>query len=72
MAEHSFYRVIELVGTSKVSWDDAAKSAVKAASLTLRDLRVAEVKMFDLKIEGDEVIYRVKVEVSFKIEGHEV
>jgi len=72
MAEHSFYKVIEIVATSKVSWEDAATSAVQAVSKTVRNLRVAEIKEFDLKVEDGEVVYRVKVDVSFKIEGHEV
>lgn len=72
MAEHSFYKVIELVGTSKESWEDAAKSAVMAVSQTVRNLRVAEVKEFDLKVDEGDVVYRVKLDVSFKIEGHEV
>jgi flavin-binding protein dodecin len=72
MSEHSFYKVIEIVGTSKESWEDAAKSAVMAASQSLRNLRVAEIKQFDLKIEDGTVFYRVKLDVSFKVEGHEV
>ncbi len=72
MAEHSIYKVVEIIGTSKESWEDAARSAVLAAAQTLRDLRVAEVKQFDLKIEGGAVIYRIKLDVSFKIEGYEV
>jgi flavin-binding protein dodecin len=72
MAEHSIYKVIEIIGTSKESWEDAAKSAVLAASKSLRDLRVAEVKQFDLKIEDSTVIYRVKLDVSFKLEGADV
>jgi flavin-binding protein dodecin len=72
MAEHSIYKVVEIIGTSKESWEDAAKSAVLAAAQTLRDLRVAEVKQFDLKIEGDSVLFRTKLDVSFKIEGYEV
>jgi flavin-binding protein dodecin len=72
MAEHSFYKIIELVGTSKVSWEDAARAAVLATAQTVRDLRVAEVKQFDLRVEDGNVVYRVKLDVSFKIEGHEV
>jgi hypothetical protein len=72
MSEHSFYKVIEIVGTSKESWEDAAKSAVMAASQSVRNLRVAEIKQFDLKIEDGIVFYRAKMDVSFKVEGHEV
>ena len=67
--EHSVYKIIELVGTSEVSWEDAAKTAVEAASRTLHDLRVAEIKKLDLKIEDGKVVaYRAKLDVSFKVE----
>jgi len=62
----SVYKVIELVGTSNKSWEEAARVAVNTASKTLRDLRVAEVKEMDLKIEEGEVVFRVKMDVSFK------
>lgn len=63
----SVYRVTELVGTSKVSWEDAVKTAVQTASKTLRDLRVAEINKFDVTIEKGKVTsYRVRVNVSFK------
>lgn len=66
----SIYKFIELVGTSKTSWEDAAKSAVETAAKTLRELRVAEVKELDMNIESGKVIeYRVKVKISFKYEG---
>ncbi|MCK6621340.1 MAG: dodecin domain-containing protein [Calditrichaceae bacterium] len=69
MAE-SVYKIIELVGTSTVSWEDAAKNAVDLASKSLRDLRVAEIVSLDLKIEDGRVTaYRAKVKVSFKFEG---
>ena len=69
MAE-SVYKVIELVGTSTDSWEKAAAAAVKRASKTLRDLRVAEVAELDMAIEdGKVVLYRAKVKVSFKYEG---
>ena len=68
MAE-SVYKVIELVGTSTESWEKAASAAVKRASKTLRDLRVAEVKMLDMVIENGKVeAYRAKLSVSFKYE----
>jgi flavin-binding protein dodecin len=72
MAEHSIYKVVEIVGTSKESWEDAAKAAVLAASKSLRDLRVAEVRQFDLKIEDGSVTFRVKLDVSFKLEDADV
>jgi dodecin len=67
----SVYKVIELIGTSTKSWNDAAKAAVERASETLRDLRIAEVIAQDVVItDGKVEAYRVKVKVSFKYEGH--
>jgi flavin-binding protein dodecin len=64
----SVYKVIELVGTSQVSWEEAAKNAVETATKSLRDLRVVEVKELDLKVEKEKVVaYRARVHVSFKI-----
>jgi flavin-binding protein dodecin len=69
MAE-SVYKVIELVGTSTESWEKAATVAVKRASKTLRDLRVAEVSQLDMVIKDGKVeAYRAKLKVSFKFEG---
>jgi flavin-binding protein dodecin len=70
MAE-SVYKVIELVGTSSESWERAAAVAVKTASQSLRDLRIAEVVTMDATIAKDGSIesYRVKLRVSFKYEG---
>lgn len=68
----SVYKVIELIGTSNQSWEDAAVSAVKKASETLRNLRVAEVVKQDLDIAEDGgITYRTKLNVSFKFEGGE-
>ena len=68
MAE-SVYKVIELVGTSPESWEKAAAAAVKRASKTLRDLRIAEVKQLDMVItDGKVEAYRAKLSVSFKFE----
>ena len=68
MAE-SVYKVLELIGTSSKSWEDAALTAVRRASRTLRDLRVAEVVEQDLVIEGGKVeAFRTKLKVSFKHE----
>lgn len=65
----SVYKIIELVGTSETSWEEAAKNAVEIASKSLRDLRIAEVKELDLRIENGKVVaYRAKVSVSFKVE----
>ncbi len=65
------YKVIEIVGTSTKSWADAAKNGVEVASTSLRDLRVAEVDMLDVKIEGTKLIYRAKLKVSFKYHGED-
>jgi flavin-binding protein dodecin len=66
----SVYKIITLVGTSTVSWEKAAASAVETAAKTLRDLRIAEVSDLDMQIEGGKVLaYRAKVKVSFKYEG---
>lgn len=63
------YKIIELVGTSDVSWEEAAKNAVETAGKSLRDLRIAEVKQLDMKIEGGKVVaYRVRLNLSFKYE----
>ncbi len=66
----SVYKIIDLIGTSDVSWEEAAKSAVETASKNLRDLRVAEVIKLDMKVEDGKVVaYRARVSVSFKIES---
>jgi dodecin len=66
----SVYKVIELIGTSEVSWEDAAKVAIDQATKTLKDLRVAEVVSQDLKIEENRVVaYRTKVRLSFRFHG---
>ena len=70
MAE-SVYKVIEIVGSSSESWEKAAAAAVKRASKTIRDLRVAEVKEMDMALKDGKVeAYRVKLSVSFKFEGN--
>ncbi len=66
----SVYKIIELVGTSEKSWEDAAMQVVTTASKSLRELRIAEITKLDLKIEdGKPVAFRVRVNVSFKYEG---
>jgi flavin-binding protein dodecin len=63
----STYKVIELIGTSPNSWEEAAKNAVETARKTLKDLRVAEAVEFDMKVEDGKVTaYRTKVNISFK------
>jgi flavin-binding protein dodecin len=69
MAEN-VYKVVQLVGTSTDSWEKAAAAAVRRASKTLRDLRVAEIAELDMTVEKGKVqAYRAKVNVSFKYEG---
>lgn len=65
----SVYKVIEIIGTSDKSWEDAAVNAVKTASQSIRDLRVGEVKELDVKIEGNKPVFRAKLSVSFKYEA---
>jgi dodecin len=63
----SVYKIIELIGTSKTSWEDAAKNAVETASKSLKDLRVAEIVELDMTVDEDKVTaYRAKVRISFK------
>ena len=69
-AESGVYRVTEIIGTSSVSWEDAAKSAVETAGKSLRDLRIAEITKLDLKVEGGKVVaYRARLALSFKYEA---
>ena len=66
----SVYKIIDLVGSSPKSWEDAATKAVEMASKSLRDLRVAEIDKLDLKVENGQVTaYRAKVKLSFKYGG---
>jgi len=70
MSDTSVYKIIELVGTSSESWEKAAANAVKRASKSLSDLRIAEVKSFDVKLKDDKIeAYRVRMNVSFKYKG---
>lgn len=69
-AETGVYRVTEIIGTSAVSWEDAAKRAVETAGKSLRDLRIAEVSKLDLKIEDGKVVaFRCRLSLSFKYEA---
>ena len=64
---NSVYKIIELVGTSADSWEEAAKNAISTAAKSLKDLRVAEVVKQDIVVEeGKPIIYRTKVSLSFK------
>jgi len=65
----SVYKIVEVIGSSKKSWEDAATNAVERASHTLRDLRIAEVVKQDMKVEDGKVTaYRTRVLLSFKYE----
>jgi len=66
----SVYKVIELVGSSTVSWEDAAKNAINKASKSLRDLRIAEVLAQDIHLKDGKIeFYRTKIKLSFKYEA---
>ena len=66
----SVYKVVEIVGTSEKSWDDAARVAVERASQTLEDLRIAEVSAQDVRIENGKIAeYRTRLRLSFKFRG---
>jgi hypothetical protein len=68
--EDGVYKIVEVVGTSSKSWEEAAGAAVATAAKTLRDLRIAEITKLDMKIEnGNVVAYRARVSLSFKYEG---
>ena len=69
-SDNAVYRVTEVIGTSAMSWEDAAKNAVAAASKTLRDLRIAEISKLDMKVEDGKVVaYRARVSLSFKYDA---
>ena len=66
----SVYRLVEVIGTSTQSWEDAAKNAVETAARSLRDLRIAEVVKMDMKVENGKVAeFRTRVLLSFKYQG---
>jgi flavin-binding protein dodecin len=69
--ESGVYRVTEVIGTSTNSWEDAAKNAVATAASTIRDLRIAEVTKFDMRLDesGKVVQFRTRVSLSFKYEA---
>ena len=69
-ADDGVYRVIDVIGTSPVSWEEAAKNAVETAGGSLRDMRIAEVARLDVKIEGERVVaYRARLQLSFRYES---
>lgn len=68
-AGEGVYRVIDVIGTSKTSWEEAAQNAVQTASKSLRGLRIAEVAKMDLRIDNGKVVaYRTRLQLSFKYE----
>ena len=69
-ADSGVYKIVEVIGTSPVSWEDAAKRAVQTAATSLRDLRIAEVTKTDVKIDNGKVTaFRVRLALSFKYEA---
>jgi len=69
-AADAVYKVVEVIGTSTDSWEDAARNAVETAASTLRDLRIAEVVKMDMKVDNGKVsAFRTRVLVSFKYES---
>ena len=67
--ESGVYKVVEVIGSSATSWEDAAKKAVEAAAGSLRELRIAEVMKNDVRIENGKIVaYRTKLSLSFKYE----
>jgi flavin-binding protein dodecin len=68
--KESVYRIVDVVGISEKSWEDAGRRAVEKAAASLRDLRVAEVTKMDMKVENGKVTaFRTRVALSFKYEG---
>lgn len=66
----STYKIIQVIGSSEKSWEEAAKSAVEEAGKHLRELRIAEIEKLDMRIENNKVLeYRARVNVSFRYEG---
>ena len=69
-AGEGVYRVIDVVGSSETSWEDAARNAVETASSSLRDLRIAEVTKMDIRLENGKIAaFRTRVALSFKYEA---
>jgi len=66
----SVYKIIKIVGSSEKSWEDATKNALETASKTIEDIRIAEVKKLDVKMKEDgSMVFRAKLDVSFKYKG---
>lgn len=62
----SAYKVIDVIGTSEKSWEDASKTAVDTAAKSVKDLRIAEVEKLDMKFEDNVLLYRARLKLSFK------
>ncbi|MBA7562490.1 dodecin domain-containing protein [Candidatus Atribacteria bacterium 1244-E10-H5-B2] len=63
----SVYKIVEIVGTSEKSWEDAAKVALETASKSIEEIRIAEVNKLDIKVEKDgSLTFRTKLDISFK------
>jgi dodecin len=68
----SVYKIVELVGTSPTSWEEAAKQVIETSTKSLRDLRIAEVDKLDVRIENGKIVeYRARMKLSFKFEGND-
>jgi len=68
----SVYKIVELVGTSPTSWEEAAKQVIETSTKSLRDLRIAEVDKLDVRIENGKIVeYRARMKLSFKYEGND-
>ncbi len=65
----SLYKMVDVVGTSDISWDDAARNAIETAGQTLTDLRIAEVTKMDVKVEEGRLTFRTRLNLSFKYIG---
>ncbi len=69
-SDNAVYRVTEVIGTSSNSWEDAARNAVKVASKSLRDLRIAEISKLDVKIQDGKITqFRARLALSFKYDA---
>jgi len=67
--DNPVYKIVDVIGSSPTSWEDAARAAVESAAKTLRDLRVAEITKLDMKIDDGKVVaFRARVSMSFKYE----
>ena len=67
MAKNSVYKILDVVGTSEKSWEEAAKNAVETTGKSLKDLRIGEITKLDMQIKKNKVVaYRARVSLSFK------